>query len=772
MAHRAPSLLSASDGSIQTERPESPTVPDVIAIKSSKSGDNLLAGQTREQLKIVFSRRKRNVLYVAAIFHLPAVGLTLILLGLYISHATWPSPGPSNNVLNSIQFAAKVHEGLAFGSITQIVFHRLRYELLGERGLPFGLVTAAFQITSIPYFFSKQFWSPMRALRCSPHQVFTFTLLVSALVLVLALGPSSAIVMMPKLGWSPVSMKALASENGRGQRVTRDVFIGSSYSDLYTYNISGNNSRLDVCTQWFATTGDYPAECPSGGWRDLVASLTALFLTHNEAATHESSTVNLTVSALVGSRTVTGNGISWTNNSQENNIAYATTPSDFLMSSLNWKSSEILGSEPSPQYRIRPGPPSVRGNQAASWLQPIVIVQCAPNATDIIHKNVTSEWDLSDAPYPQDVNIDDVPFSFLQGAHKPFDLSLSTSFLRETFSAALNPAWTRTTTSHATFVQLDDQLDPPSSTVMIFAAVSDGLLKEIDLCIAEPSWIDSDIELIRNATASPVPWSGTSIDLEDMLNDTSSNSRPVIELGMDWMNSLNQLVPVIGTLNGTEEVHFFDYIASFCSRSTLKRRCHSVFLASFLADAISRSQNTHPSVYFSKIVNGSERGYNIFHSTAYTQGSNAGTLDPLEEDDLKDAELYTNIPFEFSRYVYGYRLDNLTIILAVTVLLLHLILVITHVLIGLLGSAWSSMAWSGLGELLALGIQSDQTPLLKNTGAGTSASSIWRLKTAVREVESEQRLQLVLCEQQNTKRHGVCSGTSMTLLPKADQEYG
>lgn len=772
MAHSAPSSLSESDNSIQTERPKS---PDAIAIEGSKSGDKFLAGQIREQLKIVFSKRKRNVLFVAAIFHLPAVVLTLILLGLYISHATWPSPGPSNNVLNSIQFAAKVHEGLAFGSITQIVFHRLRYELLGERGLPFGLVTAAFQITSIPYFLSKQFWSSMRTLRYSPHQILTFTLLVSALVLVVALGPSSAIVMMPRLGWSPVSMKVLASENARGQRVTRDVFIGSSYSDLYTYNISGDNSRLDVCTEWFATTGDYPAECPSGGWRDLVASFTAMFLTHNEAATPEHSTVNLTVSALVGSRTVTGNGISWSNNSQENNIAYATTPSDFLMSSLNWKSSEILGSEPSPQYRIRPGPPSVRGNQTASWMQPKVIVQCAPNSTDIIHtQNVIDEWYPSHPPYPHEVNIDDVPFSFLQGAQKPFNLSLSTSFLNGTFPAALNATRTGITTSQAAFVQLDHQLDPPSSILMIFITASKGLFKEVDLCIAEPSWIDSDIELARNATGSPIPRSGKIVDLEALINNTSSNSRAVIGLGMDWINSLNQLVPVIGTLDGSEKVHFFDYIASFCSLAKLKRRCQSVFLATFLADAVSRSQHAYPSVYFSKSANGSERGYNIFHSAAYTQGSNAATIGPLDEDDLKDAGLYTNIPFEFSRYVYGYRLDNLTVVLAMTVLLLHLILVLAHVLIGLLGSAWSSMAWSGLGELLALGIQSDRTPLLKNTGAGTSASSIWRLKTAVREVESEQRLQLVLYEQHtgNGEQHQTFSGSNKALLPKADEEYG
>lgn len=353
------SLLSEFRLSSQSVSVGPPAIP--AGMESFEPEDKVVSDPPRENSKIAFSNKKRNVLYVAAIFHLPAVAVTLVLIGLYINHATWPSPGPSNNMLNSIQFAAKIHEGLAFGSITQIVFHRLRHELLGEHGLPFGLVTAAFQITSIPYFFSKQFWSPMRTIHSSPHQTLTFALLISALVLVSALGPSSAIVMMPRLGWSPASMSALSPEDDRGYRVTHDVYIGSSYSDLYTSNISGDNSRLDVCTQWFATTGDYPAECPTSGWRDLVASLTALFLTtKNEATTSAQSHVNLTVSGLVGSRIVTGNGLSWSNHSQENTIAYATTPSDFLISALNWKSSEIQGNEPSPQFRIRLDPPKIR----------------------------------------------------------------------------------------------------------------------------------------------------------------------------------------------------------------------------------------------------------------------------------------------------------------------------------------------------------------------------------------------------------------------------
>lgn len=768
-SYDASSLLSEFSVSSHAESTGPPAIP--AGMEGFDPEDKAVSDPPRENLKIAFSNKKRNVLYVAAIFHLPAMALTLVLIGLYISHATWPSPGPSNNILNSIQFAAKIHEGLAFGSITQIVFHRLRHELLGEHGLPFGLVTGAFQITSIPYFFSKQFWSPMRTIYRSPHQALTFTLLISALVLVSALGPSSAIVMMPRLGWSPVSMPALSPEDDRGQRVTRDIFIGSSYSDLYTSNISGDNSRLDVCTQWFATTGDYPAECPSSGWRDLVASLTALFLTtENKAVGRAESPVNLTVSGLVGSRVVTGNGLSWSNNSQENTIAYATTPSDFLMSALNWKSSEILGSEPSPQFRIRPDPPRVRENETASWLQPFVVVQCSSNATDIIYsKNLPNELDPSLSPSRIDFNIDNIPFSFLKGTHKPQNISLSTAHINEKFAAALNATFTESV--QADFIHLDDQLDPPGSSAMIFTTVYNGVFQKVDLCIAETSWIESDVELVRNATASPVPSSRVHFDLGAMLNDTSSKSRPVINLGMDWIESLNQLVPVIGNLDGGGEVRFFDYIASFCSLATLKQRCQSVFAASFLADAISRSQNVHPSVYLSKNGSDSGRDYHVIHSAAYTQGSNAAATRPLDADDLEDADLYTNIPFVISKYTYGYRLDNLTVVLAMAVLLLHMALVIVHVLIGLCGSSWSSMAWSGLGELLALGIQSDRTPLLKNTGAGISESSVWRLKTAIRELESEQRLQLVLQEQSNI-RHQPGKGISMGLLPKADREYG
>lgn len=764
-AHTVPCLLSEPNWSTQTKRGQSPAVPQ--GTEGTGLGHRVLATPSCERPKVVFSKRKRKMLHVAAIFHLPAVALTLILLGFYITHTSWPSPGPTNNALNSIQFAAKIHEALAFGSITQIVFHRLRYELLGERGLPFGLVVAAFQITSIPYFFSKQFWSPMKALRQSPHQILTCILLLASLVLVMALGPSSAIVMMPRLGWSRVPITALNSSGDRGgQQVTRDAFMGSKYSDIYPLNITVDNGRLDVCAEWYAATGDYPAECPSGGCRDLIASLTAMFLTHNETTAGAQASFNMTVSALVGSRIVTGDGLSWSNISQENTIAYATTPSDFLVSALNWKSPQIQNSKLPPPYRIEPGPPKVRGYQAASWLQPLVVVQCAPNATDIFSDDIF--WYLRLKP-------DVLSFSFPKGAHESINISLSGGFLKETFGWA-SFEYPPTKTRLAGFVNIDHQLGFPGSVAMVLPEIRQNVLTGVDLCIAEPSWIDSDIKLVQNATASPVPWSGISIDLEGMIHGHSANDRPLIRLEPDWIDSLNQNVPMIQPQLQTEEtegVPLFDYIASFCSVATSTQKCQAIFLASFLADAISRSHHVHPSVYLSSNGNGSGNGYEIMHSTAYNQAFKTTVIDTLEEVDLLDADLYTNIPFVTSNYAYGYRLNNLTVVLAMAVLLLHVALVLVHLLIGLLGSSWSSMAWSELGELLALGIQSDRTPLLENSGAGVSRPSIWRLKAFVREHESGTRLQLVLCEQpHNDKRHQLCAGASMGILPKADQEYG
>ncbi|KAI1389503.1 uncharacterized protein F4822DRAFT_398597 [Hypoxylon trugodes] len=147
-------------------------------------------------------------------------------------------------------------------------------------------------------------------------------------------------------------------------------------------------------------------------------------------------------------------------------------------------------------------------------------------------------------------------------------------------------------------------------------------------------------------------------------------------------------------------------------------------------------------------VSGSGVGYKPIHSAAYVNHTNADMIPPLQEDDIEDTTSYTNIPTVISQQAYGFRLNNLTVIVAMVILLLHVTLVVVHILISLIGRPWSSNAWSRLGELLALAIQSESIKLLENTGAGISEARTWGLTAAVREIESENQLQLVISDSQ------------------------
>ncbi|OTB15029.1 hypothetical protein K445DRAFT_367224 [Daldinia sp. EC12] len=769
-----------------SERPESGSSSLLYSLppvsndyNRSETGSNISIESDRERSpkigeepKIVSSEKKRTTLALSALFHFPAIVVTLLFVGLYAGGALWPWPDPSNNVLNAIQFAAKVHEGLIVGSLTQIVFHRLRYELLGEHGVPFGLVAASFQISSIPFFFTQAFWSSIIAKRSFRH-ISTSILLFLALVLAVVSGPSSAIVMLPRLGWSPLP-NTFGTPLYGSKAVPRDQFIGSAFSSLYPTNISGENSRLDVCTEWFAATGNYPTECPSSGWRELVASLTAIFLS-SQGSVAMKKDLNLPVSALVGSRIISSGGLSRGDAALNNTAVYATSPADFLMSALNWKSSRILESNPSLIYRVKPNLAELRDGRSTPWMQPLMLVQCSSNAIEVIS-------------YKGDKRqSDDIFFSFPNGMNPPFNISLSTAFLREVLKVSSETNHTSDTTRIAfAFVDLGDKISFPISAAAIFAHfqsnqkssldenatfVDEPLFSTVEVCILEATWIESHAEVLRNSTAEPVPWTNTNIDLGTIV-DTTSPQRQIINLGMDWINSLNTVVPVIGNINDTENTNFFDYIASFCSGAALRQTCQSVFLASFMVDAISRLQLIYQNVYFFDNVNGSGLGYNEIHSAPYIESTGSNMTPALQEDDIKDMSLYTNIPIVVSKQAYGFRLDNLTVILAMAILLLHVALVVAHILISLIGRPWSSNAWSGLGELLALAIQSNSTKLLENTGAGTSKADTWKLTATVREAESDNRLQLVISDEQNDMVSPGVKGEKSEGIPKADWKYG
>ena len=62
-------------------------------------------------------------------------------------------------VLQAFQFVVKAHEILMTMSLGDIVLHRIRYDLIVHAGVPFGLLTSAYQLGDLGYLFSAEFHS-------------------------------------------------------------------------------------------------------------------------------------------------------------------------------------------------------------------------------------------------------------------------------------------------------------------------------------------------------------------------------------------------------------------------------------------------------------------------------------------------------------------------------------------------------------------------------------------------------------------------------------
>lgn len=76
---------------------------------------------------------------------------------------------------------------------------------------------------------------------------------------------------------------------------------------------------------------------------------------------------------------------------------------------------------------------------------------------------------------------------------------------------------------------------------------------------------------------------------------------------------------------------------------------------------------------------------------------------------------------------------------------------------------------------MALAILTRPSPLLQNTGGGVSNWKTWRLRTFVREVTPEGRLELILKETGGSPRVLLADDTGrekVLVEPEADRKYG
>ena len=159
----------------------------------------------------------RPTALLRALIHLIPVGVALCEI--VLNWNTYYVGAVSYNQA-TYQLLAKVHELLMQASIAAIVFSSIRNELAFGEGMPFGLLLSGLQVTQVSYLWSLEFWGSLRSGFCRSFRRFLVLLLIPTAILLAAVcGPSSAVLLIPRLQFWPGG--------------STDIWVNATYNDLW-----------------------------------------------------------------------------------------------------------------------------------------------------------------------------------------------------------------------------------------------------------------------------------------------------------------------------------------------------------------------------------------------------------------------------------------------------------------------------------------------------------------------------------------------------------
>ena len=179
-----------------------------------------------ERRKIALHNSRRIAAY-HCLLHLVPLGGALSLLALSFSGYF---VGPDFSMTTPLQFAAKFLELLMQASIVEVVYAVVRTQMI-DGFIPLGALSALLQTYQITYLWSLDFISAISSHVLIGWRRFLFTTLVPILILLTALvGPSSAILMIPRSGITATVW-------------TKD-FLGNGTREQYF------PSRVNITSEW------------------------------------------------------------------------------------------------------------------------------------------------------------------------------------------------------------------------------------------------------------------------------------------------------------------------------------------------------------------------------------------------------------------------------------------------------------------------------------------------------------------------------------------
>ncbi|KUJ24498.1 uncharacterized protein LY89DRAFT_23759 [Mollisia scopiformis] len=224
--------------------------------------------------------------------HIVAASITVAVCQLSFRDVYWMDLRPPNQLvalnltqggaLNALQLAAKLHELIILASISSIVLHAVQHHLNGVNGLPLGMITNAFELGSGQFLRRGSFWSslwrvdPVTGKR-SRWLSFWLLSLFSTILVTLA-GPSSAIAVIPTLGYFDLHHPF--------NEIILPYFIFNETMPLWPTALT--NASLNAIGTACNDPTNLPSQnvCPAGGFRDTYDWAEAIWFGDSDAGTN------------------------------------------------------------------------------------------------------------------------------------------------------------------------------------------------------------------------------------------------------------------------------------------------------------------------------------------------------------------------------------------------------------------------------------------------------------------------------------------------------
>lgn len=698
-----------------------------------------------------------------SMIHFIALAITAVLVRMnFATVYCWDQgslPISDNQAADLLQFVAKLHEIVIVGSLTSIVMHHTRKRLVSSRGVSFGLLSGGYQVSSIKFLFSRGFRS---AFFTDGGLILT---LVATIIIVHVVGPSSAIVVIPRLDW----WVARAPFDNSLQ-----LFLGSSSDQLYPTSLGPPNMTLyQGCD-----TVEYTSGCPGAAFDDLQIWAASWYnngmppnISMTEATTNAQRAVLTQRVHLVFT-----NNWNLTEPNTNPNISVTTTLTQPILQLTGLFWNYIQENSMGKIKKIKQ--PKLVSTDTAPVYAPVVQVECA-------------SFDYSDAIKSPGPNNPVVSF--------PLDVLDNYTEISTSIAWPVDPShWNFTRPMNATnFTWIDissysDGEGPRASLgalITLPIVVGDYATKNDTFwdisqqsrlypCLINAKWAAAKIqyepnrsnEIIQNITNPGLSGVG------DVTNVTKASKQPLglsdtIHISPEWAALLNVAGIASASASGESlnvtmmEALLSQFIISDIDRSNSP---HMVLGSKFTHFITPPTGDVLPAMIAAVVAEGlSRQAYNwtepylMFddgpNNTRYTRltqqyGWSSSVLAVMNKSltafDTEFDGSFTRITFTIEQYGYGYGYrGSSTVQFALAVLLTHAAVAIGYILYSIhhrvIGAGFTSSAWGEMGEMLALALHSGRARELQNVGGGVEAKSTWKMKVRVREREGD-RLELVV----------------------------